>query len=391
MYFLLVSIIFVLVTTSKPEIIKESNAKYNLNESHGILNKVTHNDHDNYGVCLLCHTKLLINDVGSELEQLEHQEHWWQKFFSYVKQVLVPSILRQCELHSSCPSMRSLYLVIMIQGHHTQLDNFIQDVGQMFNLRVWSNYREWELSRIVRKIVDQDDCKWLSSVYIDADDSFLDGYFHWVSSELPRKLVQTLTMDGLPWRGAVFAPRSIPQLLIGNGRCFHREPKRTFCSGFSQGQGFLLRRDVWEKMGRDTPNQYVHTHFLYEFRDRIMHGLGFDKYHSDSCQGRGNQIADETESRIMFIDTALEMSTGCVYIMTPFSSSFPWDTWQDLPVCGDEQKEKIQGKYPSNIKYILDYADSVDFNITVKEACRNNRYIHQNVDCAKVAASGDGD
>jgi len=390
MYFLfLSSIIFFSATTSKPEIIKESGAKYNFNNRHGI-NDATHNSQVNYGVCLLCNTRVLVDNPGSE------SERWYHKFFSYMKQVLVPSILRQCELHSSCPSMRSLYLVIMIQGHHNKLDSFLQEVGRMINLRVFHKYEHY--SEIVRNIVDQDDCKWLSAVYIDGDDSFLDGYFHWVSSELTAKLVQTQTMNGSPWRGAVFAPREIPKLILGNGRCAYIEQKLTYCQGFTQGQGFLLRRDVWEKMGRITPTRGLHTAFLGNFRNFVMWGLGFEEYHSDACRGRWNnndkQVAEENkdaaDSRIMFIDMALEMSTGCVYIQTPFSSHFPWNTWENLPVCGDEERENILEKYQSNITYILDYVNSVDFDITFEEACKNNRYLPSVLDCPKPAVSGDG-
>jgi len=389
MYFLFLSIIFVLVT-SKREIIKESGAKYNKNESHGINNGSTHISQDNYGVCMLCHTRILIDNVGSD------SERYYQKFFSYMNQVLIPSILRQCEFHSSCPSIRSLYLLIMIQGHIAGLDKFIQDVSQMINIRVFHHTNRYDA--IIRKIVDWDDCKWLSAVYIDGDDGFLDGYFHYVSSELTRKLVQTLTMDGSPWRGAVFASRSIPRLFIGKGRCDYGEQKTIYCAGYSLGQGFILRRDVWEKMGRITTTRGLHTAFLSKFRNFIMQGLGFEKYHSEACNGvwtnSDEQIAienkDAADSRIMFIDVAHEMSTGCVYIMNPFASHFPWGTWQDLPVCGDEEKEVIQRNYPKNIEYFLNIADSFDFNITFEEACRNNRYLHTKQDCSKVVVSRDG-
>merc|ERR1719193_746204 len=103
---------------------------------------------------------------------------------------------------------------------------------------------------MIQKIVDQDDCKWLSTIFIDADDGFLDGYFDYVTSGLTGKLVQTLTMDGEPWRGAVFGARSLSRLVIGKGRCGTENIEKHWYSGFSQGQGFILRRDVWEEMGR---------------------------------------------------------------------------------------------------------------------------------------------
>jgi len=372
-----------ILTRSNREIIKETVPS--IHESHGMNNGSTQNSQDNYGVCLFIHTRVLVDN------QKPDSDLWYEKFFSYTNKVLIPSILRQCELHS-CPSMRSLYLLIRIQGHHNKLDKFIQDVGQKINVRVFHKLENY--NAIVQRIVDQDDCKWLAAVHIDADDAFLDGYFNYVSSELTGKLVQTLTMDGSPWRGAVFAHRDLPLLVIGNGRCVHFKA-RAFCSGQTQGQGFLLRRDAWEKMGRILPQRGLHTTFISHFRNFIMKRLGFEKYHSDACKwpnapwkNSDYENKDAAESRIMYIDLSLE--PWCVWIVTPFSSHFPWNKRQDLPVCGVEEKEVIQGYYPKNIKYILDIVDSVDFNITLEEACRNNRYLLlQSHDCSQIAVSGD--
>jgi len=77
----------------------------------------------------------------------------------------------------------------------------------------------------------------------------------------------------------------------------------------------------------------------------------------------------------MFSDVSLEMSTGTILIESPFSSHFQWNAWQDLPVCGDEQKKVIQGEFPINIQYLLNILDSVTINITFEEACRNNAFV----------------
>jgi len=226
----------------------------------------------------------------------------------------------------------------------------------------------------------------LSSIFIDVDNGFLDGYFDYLLSELTGKLVHKHTRDGIPWRGAVFGARSLSRLIIGKGRCTSENIDHHFYSGSSQGQGFLLRRDVWEKMGRLSRTRGLHTRFLRNFRNFIMMGIGFDNYECHCCVGSNvlwtqsdEQIAlenwDEAITRIMFSDVSLEMSTGTILIESPFSSHFQWNAWQDLPVCGDEQKKVIQGEFPINIQYLLNILDSVTINITFEEACRNNAFV----------------
>jgi len=374
-----------LLIRSKRNIFADSKVKYNLRTSHSIDNGSTGKSPDNFGVCLFIHTKLSL--------QYWESNSWAKKFLSYAKQVLISSILRQCA-HSSCPSIRSLYLLINAKGNNSEFELFIEDIGQMINIRVWRDDQKY--SAMIEKIVDQHDCNWLSSVYIDADGVFLDGYFDYVSSELPRKLAQTLTMDGISWRGAVFGSRSLSRLTIGKGRCGTKNLSLNMYSGSSQGQGFLLRRDIWEKMGRLSRMRRLHSRFLRDFRNLIMAGIGFEDYQSHSCVGSNlfwtksdKQIdfenIDAANTRIMFIDMSLEMSTAAVLIESPLSSHFQWNAWQDLPVCGDEQKKVIQGEFPKNIEYILDIVDSVHINVTFEEACRNNAYDPRSRDCSKVA------
>jgi len=378
--------VLIVLTKSQRKIFTERRANYNLNGSHSIQTGSTGESADNYGVCLFCQTRLLVRQWNSV--------SWAKKFFSYLNKILIPSILRQCEFHSSCPSLRSLYLLIKVDVHHNELDKFIWEAGRKINIRVFSKERDY--SAIIQKIVDQDDCKWLSSVYMDADDSFLDGYFDYVLTELIRKLDQTLTMDGLPWRGAVFGARSLSHLIIGKGRCATEDIDEHWYSGHSQGQGFHLRRDVWEEIGRLSQIRGLHTQFLRKVRNSIMMGLGFKEYQSQSCQGwfrfwnnTDRQIAfekkDAAASRIMFIDMSLVKSTAAMFIVTPFSSHFPWNAWQNLPVCRDEEKKVIQGKFPRSIEYILNTVNSDDLNISLEEACRSNIFFSKSPDCSKVA------
>jgi len=297
--------------------------------------------------------------------------------------------------------MSSLYLLIRIDGNNVLLDKFIRDTGQMINLRVFNFHDITRYQAMIEQIVDQDDCKWLSTVYIDADDGFLDGYFDYVSSELTGKLVNTLTMDGLPWRGAVFGPRSMSRLIIGKGRCATKKIEYHYYSGFSQGQGFILRRDVWEKIGRRGKMRQKHIKFLSDMRNFIMRWLGFREYQSQCCDNYNvlwkqsdEQIAlenkDAASSRILYIDVSLEMKTAAIFVVTPFSSHFPWESWQDLPACRDEGKKFVQRQFPKDINYILDIVDSVYLNITFEEACQQNIYVHFSHDCSKVPQSGAG-
>jgi len=386
MSFLFFFILFLLTKSDR----NERSAHYNLNESYNIHSGSAGESPDNYGVCLFCHTRLMVKNWESG--------SWAKKYFSYIKHVLIPSILRQCEFHSSCPSLKSLYLLIKVDGHHDELDKFIWEIGQKINLRVFSGPTDYRA--IIHRIVDQDDCKWLASVNMDADDSFLDGYFDYMLSELIGKLDQTLTMDGSPWRGAIFAPRFLSRVLIGKGRCKYEEINQHWYCGYSQGQGYLLRRDVWEKCGRYAQIRGAHTQFVRNFRNSIMRGLGFEEYDSQTCQG-SNRFWTQTEqqidfenkdaaaSRIMFIDMSLVKSTAAMFIVTPLSSHFVWSSWQDLPVCNNEERKAIQRQFPKNIEFILNTADSADLNITLQEACRNNMFSRDHR-CSKVAEGGDG-
>jgi len=371
MYFQVFLILFLLAKSHRRTITERS-----LHQGNGNQSGSTGETQENYGVCLFCHSRLLV-------------KHWSinyaKNFLSYMNKVLIPSILRQCESHSSCPSMRSFYLLIKVDQHHDELEKFIWRTGKLINLRVYTDPTAYH--EIIHKIVDWDDCKWLSSIYIDADNSLLNGYFDYVLSKLIGKLEQTVTTDGLPWRGALFGARTLSHLIIGKGRCGIEDVDEYWYSGHSQGQGFLLRRDVWEKSGRFSEIRGLHNRFLQKLRNYIMRGLGFKDWESKCCQGWARfwnetderQIALENEeaasSRIMFFDMSLVKSTGAMFIVTPFSSHFPWNTWQDLPVCRDEERRAIQGKFPKSIGNILNTVNSGYLNITLQEACTSNIFL----------------
>jgi len=331
------------------------------------------------GVCLFLETRIDVRTWTTE--------KWIKSFFSYMKNVIVKSILRQCKGLNSCTSVKSFDLFIKLWGHHTQLTKFIEDVRQIVSTRVFLfSGRKHKISKAIGEIVDENNCKWLSTIYLDADDGLLDGYFDYVTSEITNKLLHTNTVHGTNWRGAVFASRYIPRLVLGNNRCaVYTETLHVFCSGHSQGQGYVLRRDVWESMGRPWRDRGSHWLFLQGFRNFVMNRLGFMEYRSETCEHGKFKLywdqtqeniafekADEARSGIMYIDIPPVLGTSAVFVQTPFSSHFPWDTWRDLPVCDSDQKLVVQQQYPQDVMYLLELADS--FNLTAEEVCKNNRY-----------------
>jgi len=129
---------------------------------------------------------------------------------------------------------------------------------------------------------------------------------------------------------------------------------------------------------------------LKEFRDLVMHGLGFLKYNSEIFERGPNmwrntieqiyyERKDAADSRIIFIDVSQDWNTMGVFIQTPFSSHFPWMSWKDLPVCDKNQRDGILKEFPQDIMYILKYADSFDF--TLADACANNKFLKHKTFC----------
>jgi len=149
-------------------------------------NTVTHSESPS--VCLLCNTRLSIT---------QWTENWTKKFLSYMDSVLIKSILRQCTDFSPCPSMKSFSLFILVDGHNDELDKFLEHVGEVTNLHIVVSgpRRNSRIRTEIAKIVELNDCNWLASIWIDADDAFLDGYFNYVTS-IAGELLRTTTLDG---------------------------------------------------------------------------------------------------------------------------------------------------------------------------------------------------
>jgi hypothetical protein len=272
-----------------------------------------------------------------------------------------------------------------LDGANEELEKFLVYIKRFIPVLVFNNPdRHLKVRDGLIEAVGKSACQWLSIVWIDADDAIMDGYFDYITSTLRKALVETRTADGLPWRGAVFAAREMPRLFLGYNRCKVDTEHQPFYSGQSQGQGFIIRRAIWESMQRPLIHRGGHVFFLKRFRELVMHGLGFLEYQSLTCKhgltywrNTERQINyeknDESKSRIIFIDVAQDWNTTAIFVQSPFSSHFPWETWRDLPVCNQKHRNDVQKVYPQDIMYVLEYADSFDF--TFADACANNLYL----------------
>jgi len=333
-------------------------------------------------VCLFLQTRLDVSHWNSNSTN---------NFFSYMKDVLLESIFRQCKDVSACPELKAFHWFIVQFGANNELYTFLKYLSKVIDLHVIRGDKPQSRSSIKLKVNElflKHNCEWLMLMWIDADDAFMDGYFNYVTTVITKKLLQTTTEDGLAWRGAVFGLRYIPELVVGMNRCNfnkHDDPKESFTCGWSQGQGFIMKRDVWESLHRNIFYRTKHGKFLNRVREFVMNKLGVKKWKSKMCVGEyirwyrtKEQIDDDlkeaAETQIMFFDVSLEKITSPLYILTPFSSHFPWDSWRNLTVCDEEQINAIQQEYPQDIRYIL--KNSRTINMTEKDACMNSLFVH---------------
>jgi len=336
--------------------------------------EVSHDE--SHSVCLFCHTRLNMKTWTIT---------WEKKLFSYMKRLLLESILRQCNDFSPCPSMKTFYWVIFVDSVNEKFNNFIEEAVNLnlINITVFRADRpriKRRCKEMMRNVLQESHCEWLSYLHIDADDAFSDGYFNYVTSEIPKKLLRTRTVNGLPWRGAVFAPRSMSAILMGRNRCSVEHLRLVFTSGFSQGQGYIMKMDVQKSVGTFI-RRPAHWLYLRYFREFVMKNLGFEQYRSQCCEGANHfwkntkkqidlEIKDATTTQIMFIDLSVESSPMGIFVRTPYSSHFPWKEWRNIPVCNNEQKLVVQREYPKDIQYILQIASTL--NLSIDEACINN-------------------
>jgi len=345
------------------------------------------------GVCLF---------MSTEISTKNWTPMYANKFIDWMRNVFLVSVERQFKI--PCPGVKAFKL--LIRGNQTdpklaKLREYGGKVGEI--PLVW--HFHWQYGDIVKDTVLKRNCKWISTVYLDADDALLDGYFKLITEEIPIILDKTTTSDGKTWLGAVFALRAPRQLVLGLNRCkevfdgFH-----WFC-GYSQGQGVILRRSVWDKLNQKMLYHPRHTIFVKKWREYVMHGLGYKDYLSVAGEGKFKSYnrynpkhrtfdeSDATASQIKMLDLSRNWTTSALFVQTPFSSHFPWQFADELPECSKEHIYEIQRKFPQYIGYIIDmWLGHKDIHMTILEACSHNKYflrtlrIHRNISCEQLEA-----
>jgi len=348
---------------------------YNQEEQMTALNR--------YGVCLTVWTRLHA-DMWDDV--------WLDNFFDWMKNGFLQSIARQCTSDTPCPLLAQSKVILRIDGkNHLQNKKLIDHIENLdTNILYYHKSDKKYIEKQMVKMIAASKCSWVSYVWIDADDIFLDGFFKYVTTEIPRLVIQ-----GRVWRGALFIPQVLPNIVIGNGKCTVKyfeeyESLHTFFCGLSPGQGFVLRREVWDALSSKVVPYFLHPAFLKVVRNFVMHGLGFDKYTSGSCgkghfwlgNGREEEVwayeeRDASDTNLFLIDLTRNWTTSGIKIHTPFSGHFPWGNYNELPACTFKQKVKIMRNLPSDVRYMLKAASNI--KITMEEACNNNRYMADGV------------
>lgn len=307
--------------------------------------------------------------------------------------VFFESIERQCSTRTPCKGIKMFHLIVRVDAdpvNDPQNDPRLHQhrfMSKRLQIKFLKNY-EQKPDHYISATVKKHSCQWISSIWLDADDMLLDGYFKHVTEDIPRVLTETKTSEGNLWRGAVFGLRSSKTLVIGSNRCETLFDNHQIYCCFSQGMGVILSRKVWEELGQKflhhtrKPN---HRHFLKTIREFVMHGLGYADYKS-LAEGRWNDTysaydsSDAAESRIRLFDLSKNSSTYGVFMWTPFSSHFPWNDINNLSICTEEQINKIQESYPQEIAYMIEaWIAHKEIHPTITETCQNNKYFFKRV------------
>jgi len=333
------------------------------------------------------HRKGVCVYVWTRLHADSWDDDWTDKFFKWMQSVFYRSLKRQCTLNSQCPLVAQVKLIVRIDGQsNTRKQNIINRLEILDKNILWYMNRN-EMEQQIRNVVSASNCAWVSYIYIDADDALLDGFFQHVTSSITERII----IDKKFWLGALFIPREIPQLTLGNDKCEVAEFKgyggaTSFFCGRSSGQGILLKRKVWDKLKKKVLPPFLHPWFLKVSRDFIMHGLGHSEYHSLSCTKPDHfrftnkldaaevyERSDAAETGLLLIDLTNNWETSGILLRTPFSSHYPWSYSTEFSQCTEEQKAKIGKVFPKNVSWIIEVGDAL--HISMEEACKNNRYL----------------
>jgi len=161
------------------------------------------------GVCL---------SVWSRLHADLWDDAWMDMFFKWMENTFLQSIARQCTRYNPCPLLAQLKVIIRIDGKNdVQNKKLVEPIEKLDeNILYYTNHKpQKNIEEAIRKIVGASKCSWVSYVWIDADDVFLDGFFQYVTTEITKLIIK----DQRVWRGALFIPAGFPYLVLGNNKC----------------------------------------------------------------------------------------------------------------------------------------------------------------------------
>jgi len=325
---------------------------------------------------------------------------WLSKFLWYMDRVLVQSLDRQCPSDSSCSNLAQYKLIIELRGNEELNEMVKKHYENNKNIILFQREKgKGEISKVlenllksIAEMVKRQMCKWVSYIFIDADDVFLDGYFEYVTTDIPKLASTTSTSNGSAWRGAVFMPKNSPIFYISKDRCgvgyFDKnsqnflpyQPKsivdrtKFWQCGESPGRGIILKRKVWDKLASKEVRKTDHNSFTQHVREWVMHGLGYTEYSSRACDWAflkkeiGYSIRDESESRLLYINVINDWKTSGLMITAPYSEHFPWHNITQIPLCLKEQTSAIQSIFPTDVQWLTKITKNR--NISLSETCR---------------------
>jgi len=331
------------------------------------------------GVCVFLNTEIFAD---------QWTLNYARKFIVWVRSVFLVSIKRQFKTTTQALKVFKL----MINGTKgTNGDPKLAELYEYGNksgevpLFWYRSKHEW--NAIIKETVLKHQCYWISTVWLDADDALLDDYFKYITEEIPKILSETRTRDGLPWRGSVFGLRSPKWLEMGLNRCtatFRNGPHHF--GGYSQGQGLILKRSVWEELNQEFWPHTHHKHYLRHIREWVMHGLGHKDYKSKSGLGKYRQwrhspaminldIREAAESGIQMINLSKNWTTSGLFVRTTFSSHFDWYDINYIPICTRERICKVNRLFPKDVSYIMRaWMKHKEIHVRLLEACNNNGF-----------------
>jgi len=342
------------------------------------------NDLIRSGVCVTIWTRL---NADSWNDSYMHNFLWW------MKHGLLKSISRQCTGWSPCPLLAQLNMILRIEGRSSEQNGkLIEKLEKLDKNIFWYINPGFKTPKIIEDwmvdIVGISNCSWVSYVYIDADDVFLDGFFQYITTEITK-----LVIKRRDWRGAIFLPLRLPNLVVGNNICSSEDfegysPRHTFWCGFSSGQGLVIKRDIWDDLNYKVLPHFMNLGFIRVARNFVMRSTGFKDYASKSCDkpynilgysnyiDKGIFVREEQEAKatgLFLIDVTRNWRTSGILVHTPFSGHFPWAHYNKLPTCDKNLREKILGSFPTDIGWLLKAAEKI--HISMEDVCQNNQYM----------------